>query len=257
MNTQLDTSGITASLSQRTIARPAPGIIERNGLVDRYFYFLMALVVAAAVVAGFSRTIDRRLIHAVPVRPWVLYLHGTVFFGWVIFFVAQSALVRVRKVTLHRTLGWFGVALGVVIPVVGMWTAITMDRFEILHFHFIKASPFLSVQINSLAAFTTFFALAIVWRKRPEFHRRSILIASCMLTGAAFARLVGLSWESYPVDLLLLLGVLHDLLMTKRVHKVYLYGLPPLIAAQHIAMQLFLLAPPSWVRITNAILRVR
>ena len=116
-----------ASLSQQTIVRPRPGLLDRNGLVDRYFYFLMSLLVAAVVVFGFSRTIDRRLIHAVPVRPWVLYVHGIVFFGWVIFFVAQSALVRVHKVKVHRTLGWFGVALGVVIPLLGMWTAITMD----------------------------------------------------------------------------------------------------------------------------------
>jgi hypothetical protein len=107
-----------------------------------------------------------------------------------------------------------------------------------------------------MAAFTIFFALAIVWRKRPEFHRRSILIASCILTGAAFSRIFGLGRETYPVDFLLLLGVLHDVLIDKRVHKVYLYGLPPLIAAGHIAMQLFLSPPPSWVRITDAILRV-
>jgi hypothetical protein len=233
-----------------------PGILDRIGLVDRYFYFFMSLVVAGVVVAGFSRTIDHRLIHAVPVRPWVLYLHGIVFFGWVIFFIAQSALVRVRKVAVHRTLGWFGVALGVLIPVVGMWTAVTMDRFEILRLHVRAASPFLGAQMESMAAFTIFFALAIVWRKMPEFHRRSILIASCILTGAAFSRLVGLGRETYPVDILLLLGVLRDLLISRRVHKVYLYGLPPLIATQHIAMQLFLKAPSSWVRITNAILHV-
>lgn len=245
-----------ASLSQQTGVRPRPGLLSPNGLVDRYFYFFMSLVVAGVVVAGFSRTIDRRLIHAVPVRPWVLYVHGIVFFGWVIFFILQSALVRVRKVKVHRTIGWFGVALGVVIPPLGMWTAVTMDRFEILQFHLRGVAPFLGVQTHSMAAFTIFLALAIVWRKRPEFHRRSILIASCALTGAAFARLVEISWEAYGVDSLLLLAVLRDLLINKRVHRVYLYGLPAFIAAQTVVMQLFLKAPSSWVRITNAILHV-
>jgi len=245
-----------ASLSQQSDVRPVPSIMDRNGLVDRYFYFFLSLVVAGVVVAGFSRTVDRRLIHAVPVRPWVLYLHGIVFFGWVIFFIVQSALVRTRKVKLHRTLGWFGVALGVLMSVLGVWTAITMGRFEILHFHLKFFSPFLAVQMHDLGAFTIFFALAIVWRKKPEFHRRSILIASCMLTGAAFTRFFGLSSQYYYVDLLILLGVLRDLIVNKRVHPVYLYGLPVLIVTETTAIHLFLAAPPWWVRITDAILRV-
>ena len=245
-----------ASVSPQPIVRPVPGIIDRNGLVDRYSYFFFSLLVAGIVVTGFSRTIDRRLIHAVPVRPWVLYLHGIVFFGWVIFFILQSALVRIRKVKVHRTLGWFGVALGVVIPVLGMWTAITMDRFEIQHFHLKLFAPFLAMQMQNMTAFTTFFALAVVWRKKPEFHRRSILLASCVLAGPAFARIFGLTAELYYVDLLILLVVLRDLLINKRVHAVYLYGFPALIATQIVARHLFLSAPPSWVRITNAFLHV-
>jgi hypothetical protein len=225
-------------------------------LLGQYFYLFMSLLILAIVVSGFSRTVDRRLIHAVPVRPWVLYLHGIVFFGWVIFFIAQSALVRVRKVKVHRTLGWFGVALGVVIPVLGMWTSITMDRFEIFHFHLKLVSPFLAVQIESMVAFAILFALAIVWRKKPEYHRRSILLGSCMLTGAAFSRIFGLGSEDNYVNLLLLLGVLRDLIVNKRVHPVYLYGVPVLIVGGTTAMHLFLSAPAWWVRIADAILRV-
>ena len=86
--------------------------------------------------------------------------------------------------------------------------------------------------------------------------RRSILIASCMLTGAAFTRFVGLSSQYYYVDLLILLGVLRDLIVNKRVHPVYLYGLPVLIVTETTAIHLFLAAPAWWVRITDAILRV-
>ena len=227
-------------------------------LLGQYFYLFMSLLIAAIVFSVFSRTIDRRLIHAVPVRPWVLYLHGVVFFGWVIFFIVQSALVRVHKVKVHRTLGWFGVALGVVIPVLGMWTSITMDRFEYFHLHVKLFSPFLALQIHDLTAFTIFLALAMVWRKKPEFHRRSILLASCMLTGAAFARLPfsGLLRNYHYMDLLILLGVLRDLIVNRRVHPVYLYALPALIVGQTTAMHLFLSAPLWWVRITDAILRV-
>lgn len=226
--------------------------------LNQYFYFFMSLLIAV-VVYGFSHTIDHNLIHATPTRPWILYLHGAVFSGWVVFFILQSTLIRTRKVRLHRTLGWFGVALGVVIPVLGISTAITMARFSILQFHSSSAAPFLAIQFCDISSFTIPFALAIYWRKKTEFHRRLILIASCALTAAAFGRfphdLLPFKWFYAGVDLLVFLGIVRDLIVTRRVHPVYLYALPALIVAQTFAMHLLLTAPPQWLRISNAILR--
>jgi hypothetical protein len=55
--------------------------------LDRYFYFFMSLAIAAVVAYGFSHTVDKRLLHAVPARPAILYLHAAVFSGWVIFLI--------------------------------------------------------------------------------------------------------------------------------------------------------------------------
>ena len=225
--------------------------------VATYFYFFMSLLIAGVVVYGFSHTVDHFLIHAVPVRPWILYMHGAVFSGWVLLFIVQSALVRVRKVRIHRTLGWFGVGLGTIIPVLGLSTAITMDRFNIVHFHEAGVSPFLAIQLNDVICFAVLFTLAVLWRRRPELHRRLILMTSCVLTSAAFARFpfVPLHMTYWCVDGLILLGVLRDLLVNRRVHRVYLYALPMLIITQNPAMHLFFAAPRGWVRITDAILR--
>jgi len=119
--------------------------------------------------------------------------------------LVQSALVRVHKVSVHRTLGWFGVALGVLIPVLGISTAITMDRFNILHFHENSAAPFFAIQLNDMVVFAICFGLAVLWRSRPEFHRRLLLVATCALTSAAFARFPGmglpmLGWTCVCVD---------------------------------------------------------
>jgi hypothetical protein len=231
----------------------------RPGPVSQYFYFFMSLLIAAVVIYGFSHTIDQNLIHATPIRPWVLYLHATVFCGWVVFFIVQSALVRTHNVRVHRKLGWFGVALGTAIPVLGISTAITMDRFQLAHFHTTKVVPFLAIQFCDMASFTVCFVLAVYWRKKPEYHRRLMLIASCALAAAAFGRfpmlLIRGVWFYAGVDILIVLGVLHDLIVTKRVHPVYRYALPALIVTQTIVMHLYLAAPPRWVAIANAILR--
>jgi hypothetical protein len=232
---------------------------KRAGFLDQYFYFSMSLLIAAITVYGFSRTIDHNLIHAAPVRPWILYLHATIFSGWVVFFIVQSSLVRTRNVKVHRRLGWFGVGLGVVIPFLAVSTAISMARFSIHNFHSHFVAPFLIVQFCDVTSFTVPFALAIYWRRKPEFHRRLILIAACALTGAAFGRfpasVLPFAWFYIGVDLLVFLGLLRDLIVTRRVHPVYLYALPLLIVGQTFAMRTFLTGASWWLRIADVILR--
>lgn len=233
-----------------------PRKIKRPVLLDKYFYFSMSLLVAAVVVYGFSQTVGQNLIYATPPRPWVVWIHGIVFSSWVVFFIFQSALVRAHKVKLHRLTGWFGAGLGVVIPVLGIWTAIVMDRFVFLHFHFASAKVFFSIQLWDITSFTIPFWLAIYWRRKPEFHRRLVLIATCALTSAAFGRfpILPLEWSYIGVDALILLGVVRDLIINRRFHVVYLYALPALIAGQIFAVQTWLHHPAWWVRVTNAIM---
>ncbi len=244
-------------MASSTYPLEIPMTSRLRALFSRNFYLFMALLILLVVVYGFSPTVNHNLIHAVPVRPSLLYFHAVVFSGWVIFFIVQSALVRVHKVSVHRTLGWVGVALGVLIPIVGISTAITMDRFRVFRLQDPSSSPFLAIQLLDMTCFTVCFALAVLWRRRPEFHRRSILIATCVLTSAAFARFpfILLPWSYVGVDSLILLGVARDLLVNKRVHQVYRYALPLLMAGQATALYLFLAAPKGWVRITDAVLR--
>ena len=105
-----------------------------------------------------------------------------------VFYIVQSALVRTGNVRIHRVLGWFGVALGVAIPVVGTITAVTMRRFDLLDPDLARRAPLLRTALLDLTSFTIPFALAIYWRTKPELHRRLMLIASCALTAAAFVR---------------------------------------------------------------------
>src|ERR1022692_2541534 len=99
-----------------TSAQTSARVAKKSRAVDvagRYFYFFMSLLIAAVVIYGFSHTVNQNLVHATPPRPWLLWLHGSLFSGWVAFFILQSALVRTRNVRIHRTTGWFGVGLAV------------------------------------------------------------------------------------------------------------------------------------------------
>jgi hypothetical protein len=108
-----------------------------------------------------------------------------------------------------------------------------------------------------LVSFAIPFSLATYWRRRPEFHRRLMLIASCGLTDAAFARFpfVSLAFSPVGVDALILLGILRDLIVDRRIHKVYLYAFPLLLLFQIFCMQTYFHSSPWWVHIASALLR--
>src|SRR5690348_16377143 len=137
---------------------------------SRYFYFSMSLVMAALVIAGFSRTVDANLFHAAPPRPLLLWFHCAAFSSWVVFFVFQSALVRIRKVSVHRLIGWFGVALAAVMVPLGSIIAVVMARFDTVILHQQGVDAFISVPFIDMIIFGSCVALAVYWRKRPEFH---------------------------------------------------------------------------------------
>lgn len=244
------------------LAAPAgrPGMANASGLsrfLSRYFYFCMSLLVAVVVVSGFGHTVDGNLIHATPQRPWLLWLHGSVFSGWVLFFIFQSAMVRTRNVSLHRTIGWFGAGLGAVIPLLGISTAMIMDRFDVDTFHLPKdAYSFFAVQLLDMASFTTAFWLAVLWRGKPEMHRRLMLIATCVLTSAAFSRIphFGVVSAYFAVDGLILLGVVRDLIVNRRVHVAYRYALTVLVVCQTFLVRLWSQHPTWWVKVAETII---
>jgi hypothetical protein len=228
-----------------------------KAFLSRYFYFSMSLAMAGLVVWGFSRTVEASLIHAKPPRPLLLWIHGAAFATWVGFFILQSALVRVRKVSVHRFLGWFGAALATVMVVLGFTVSIVMTRFDMSVLHQKGVESFLSIPFEDMIVFGTCIALAIYWRTRPEYHRRLIFIASCVLMDAAIGRFD--FWYNHSIfyvglDLLIVLGMIRDRIVDGRVHKVYLYALPPMILLQSLAVYAWRINPLWWQGITHAIL---
>jgi hypothetical protein len=243
-------------LSQ-TAPHPTAVFTGRNSLLDRHFYFAMSLLAAAAVVWGFSHTVDQSLLHPSVPRPRVLWFHGAVFSCWILFFIFQSVLVRTGNVKWHRFFGWFGAGLGTLMVPLGLTTAIVMVHFETYTLHETGRYAFFMVPCYDMLAFATCFTLAIVWRKKPELHRRFIFLATCALLTAAFARFSpfirtrGLGFLG--VDAVASLGILRDLLVNRRIHKVYRVALPAFLAAQSLVIYVSQTGPQWWIRFARAV----
>jgi len=205
-----------------------------------WFYFFMPLLIALIVVYGFGQRAEIQLIHPLHPKPMVMWIHSVVFSGWVLFYIAQSALVRARNVRLHRRVGRFGVVLGASLPILGTITTVVIRRFDLQYSELRKIAPNVAIGLLDLASFTVPFVLAIYWRKKPEVHRRLMLVATCGLTAAAFVRFPSIfhpwPWYHLAVDLLIALAMARDLLVERRIHVVYLSFLPLLFVAQIAVM---------------------
>ena len=248
-------SGSAAAAGRIAREASAPNTLKR--FLSRYFYFSMALLMAGLAVWAFSDTVDAHLLHAKPPRPLLLWFHGAVFTAWIVLFIVQSALVRVRKVGVHRTLGWFGATLSAIMVVSGLIVSVVMLRFEMTVLHRKNVAPFLSILWCDMIIFGGCMALAICFRKRPEYHRRLVFVATCQLMQAVFVRFhyIGHHDLFFPVlDVLIVAGMLRDLVVDGRVNRVYLYVLPAIIVLQSLATYLKLVNPRWWQAATLAIL---
>jgi hypothetical protein len=137
-----------------------------------------------------------------------------------------------------------------------------MGRFNILHFHPKYPEGALLVSFFDITAFAIPFALAIYWRKQPEYHRRMQWMATCALTAAAFGRFPRLFpptasqspavrgfliWLALyaGVDLLISVAALRDLILNRRIHLAYRFGLPAFVVGQ-VGMLFTLLQHSAW-----------
>ncbi len=246
-----------ASHSQGLTAPSFPAVTGRNGLIDKYFYFAISLFMAGSVVAGFSRTVNDHLFHATPPRPFLLWIHAAAFTAWVAFFILQSALVRTHNVRIHRSLGWFGAALGAFMIPLGLAVSVVMGRFDEFTLHQPGVEQFLIVPYYDIAVFAICLALAILWRRKPSLHRPLLLIATAILLDAAYGRfdyIFNHDLSYVCIDGLVLLGMLRDLAVTRRVHRVYLVALPILAVTQAFVIHTFRSASPWWMSIAHNIL---
>jgi hypothetical protein len=248
----------TTTRDKHRASRSSPGATPHRRR-RHSFYLAMSLLIAAIVAFGFGQALDARLIHPPSARPSILYVHVVLFTGWVLILIMQATLVRIGRVNWHRCLGVLGIVMGAAMPLVGIATALVMTRLEAgAGGVAVERQAFLAVSCFDMVAFATLLWTAVRYRRRPEYHRRLMLMATCGLTVAAFARfpsgLVPDNGWYLGVDALILAGVIRDWITEGRVHPVYAIGLPAIGVGQAATMWVYLTRAPAWLAIARVLL---
>ena len=219
---------------------------------ENRFFFGYAVLLLAVVLFGFSPSLFLRVVFDPPPIPLYLHLHGAILTGWFVWLVAQAWLVRAGNVALHRRLGYFAAAYGLVVVAGGMMASLnSVSRslargrsFEqdiadinpalgsgITYLSF--ASGVVWANIVSVITFAALIGAAVVFRTRPDFHKRLILVGTVAILGPALARISRyeiLGGEQGPFINLALLSLLaaiciYDLITLRKLHKASLVAI--------------------------------
>ncbi len=211
----------------------------------------MALLAAAIVAVGFARTFYLRQWLDTGTLPVRLYVHGAIMTAWYALLVNQALLVARRRMDLHRRFGVAAACVAAAIIVSGLWVAagfVTRSREDPQQLEF--AAVVAGFDICSLFAFAALVGAALVLRRRPDFHKRLMILASMSLLGPPLARIVPDMSAFWLTQLLIFLPVVIDTALTRRLHPAFGWGAVLTTGVHQIALRVA--ASSWWIALASA-----
>jgi len=214
-----------------------PSVARTKTFVERWYFTGMAIVMLVVSIAGFMPAIVHPVGRRAPLT-LLAAVHGIVFLAWLLLFLAQSLLVATRRVGWHRRLGLTSIFLLALIIPLSYATTVGMVRrgFDLSGDQHVDPHPQLVGGLDGYTAsvfnfvgllgFAILAIAAILYRGRPEIHKRLMLFANFELMGPPITHLIGhISRQALtpamvlvPFALFLLAGVARDYLVDKRIH---------------------------------------
>lgn len=213
---------------------------RRDELGEERFFFVMACVMSAIIVAGFATNLAMgRSTFAVPA---IYHIHAAVFFGWVALYLAQNFFVASDRMTLHRRLGWLSVLWVPLMVGMGVTIMLTSMRRTGGPFFF-DQNEFLISNVLMLALFAGFVVAAVMQRRNTGWHRRLMFMGMTILTGPGLGRLLPMplmmphAWRIMTLVTLVfpVIMMIADQRRNGRIHPAWLWGIGLVLGVQVIA----------------------
>ncbi len=216
---------------------------------QRSRFFLVASCLALAVtLIGFFKTFFLPSIRGTFSAPVVIYVHGAFLFLWTALFVLQSSLVQTRRLKLHRQLGFLSLGLVAGVAVSTMAAGVYVMKRDLAAGGGQTAVSSLVGTFTAPILFAGLVTAAIVYRRRPEIHKRLMLLAMIAILWPAFFRFRHYFPNvAHPEfffgfvlpDSLILAAMVWDRRTIGRIHRVYLTVGLTLIAENFAEFYLF------------------
>ena len=211
-----------------------------NTIIRNRFPVFAATALAALIFVGFSRTYYLRFLSDVPPLTVAAHLHGLFATLWLVLHYTQARLIAVHRVDLHKRLGIVTVCVGVLVAV----QALNLAIGRVAEGHAPAGRDplqFLSVPIGTTTMFSAFLLAGVLLRRKRDWHKRFMFLATLALIVPAVARLdalimlpLGLPRNMLAVPMTVAFVAWawwDDWRKLKRIHPAYIVGGLALIAS--------------------------
>jgi hypothetical protein len=241
-----------------------------------YFYVWMAAVCALIAFGAFAPTYWLQLPAGTFVGSPLLHLHGAVFFAWVLFLLSQTALAANGHLDHHRAWGLVGISLATAVVFMGLAAALNTLSTALAAGYGDSALAFFIVPVSAIGLFAGFIVAAIANIRRPQAHKRFMMLATISLLQAAMARVFfvlatgggpglrpGLGHPplvfntivpSLILELMIVAGIVYDWRTRGRPHPVWLIGAAVMTAV--ILLRGPLSGTPAWLAFADAMAHI-
>ncbi len=154
----------------------------------RYFYVWMALGFVFVAFGGFVPTYWAKLATGTFQGAPILHLHGALMFTWVLFYFAQTLLVATGRTLDHRQWGLAGIALFTLLLCSILAGQLSVLKHADLAGVGDAARRFAAVTLCGWTFIAALFAVAIANVRRPEVHKRLMVVMLAGMMTPAIAR---------------------------------------------------------------------
>ncbi|MYF69462.1 MAG: hypothetical protein F4053_04690 [Proteobacteria bacterium] len=200
-------------------------------------YIMAGTLIALMAVIGFWPTYLQPLFTGASEAGQVIHFHATVYFGWLALFVAQAWLAASGRLALHMKVGRVGMIYGIAMIFVGLLVTFSQFADRVAAGNFPAAQSRLLYPFTDMLIFPAFFGAAIAYRRKPQIHKRWMIVASTYLLVAAVLRMPIIGSPRSQVLFIgiwitpIVLAMVHDYVRQRLIHPVYLIGIAALAAS--------------------------
>jgi hypothetical protein len=208
----------------------------------RYLYVGAALTIALIAIPAFTRTYWAPMASSALVLHPAVHIHAVLFFLWIAVLITQTVLPLRGRIAAHQALGLAGIALAALMVFSGILATIASLKAGLAGPRPEAARLSAGLGFGGMLLFSSFIIAGIANLRRPDWHRRLMLVATISILQAAIARWIMLiPTFNMPqrvligaviVDALLVVIALLDMRSQRRLHPAWIVGLSAMLAVQ-------------------------